>query len=85
MRIPVSIDGDGIIDGYDTTGDGLINEYDAYSTSRYNYIKDRKPYYARKDFDWNRKRDWQNDKNAVNYFNVYMKSRYPTDFYTKTY
>ena len=85
LRIPVSIDGDGIIDGYDTTGDGLINEYDPYSTTRYNYIKDRQPYYTKKDFDWSKKQEWQTDKNAVNYFNKHIKSRYPMDFHTKTY
>ncbi len=79
------MDGDGIIDGYDTTGDGLIDEYDAYSTSRYNYVKDILPYYARKGFDWSKKANWQHNKNAVNYYNTYVKSRYPKDFYTKIY
>jgi len=84
---PISIDGDGNIDGYDTTGDGLIDEYSAETSMRNRYAKDKKPYYARKGFDWSDKTKWINDTNAINYYNTYVapKTEYPKDFKTKTY
>lgn len=86
-KYPIDIDGDGIVDGYDITGDGLIDEFTPSTSMRYNYVKDRRPYYARKNFDWSDKAKWINDVNAVNYYNTYIAPRteYPKNFHTKTY
>ena len=48
---------------------------------------DKKPYYEHPAFDWDVKRLWINDQNAVNYWfkHVRNKSQYPDDFSSKTY
>ena len=83
---PIDTDGDGIVDGYDTNGDGLIDNFRPYSSTRWRYAENRKPYYARPDFDWNNRSKWINDQNAVNYWITHIKpNKYPTDFDSKTY
>lgn len=88
-RRPIDIDGDGIVDGYDTDGDGLIDELHPNSASRHRYVKDRLPFYARPEFDWADREKWIYNQNAVNYYltNIASKNedRYPTDFESKTY
>ncbi len=86
-RRGVDVDGDGTIDGYDTNGDGVIDEMTPSSSSRWRYVVNQKPYYARPDFDWNNKKNWINDQNAVNYWFTYIKgkSKYPDNFDSKTY
>jgi hypothetical protein len=87
-RRPIDIDGDGIVDGYDTDGDGLIDEFRPNSASRYRYVKDRLPFYARTGFDWNDREKWIYNQNAVNYYLTNVKpniSTYPDNFDSKTY
>ena len=86
-RRGVDVDGDGTIDGYDTNGDGVIDEMTPSSSSRWRYVVNRKPYYARPNFDWNDRANWINDQNAVNYWFTHIRgsSQYPTDFQSKTY
>jgi hypothetical protein len=82
----VDVDGDGVIDGYDTNGDGVIDEMLSSSTSRWRHVVNKKPYYARVDFDWSDKSQWINDQNAVNYWINFVKpSQYPTNFESKSY
>ncbi len=73
-RIPIDLDGDGIIDGYDTDSDGMIDEFTPKSAARAREIRNKVPYYANVDFDWNDKSKWINDQNAVNYWLRYKKS-----------
>jgi tRNA(Leu) C34 or U34 (ribose-2'-O)-methylase TrmL len=82
---PIDINGDGKPDGWDTDGDGLINEFRARSSARSNG-EDLLPYYAKDTFNWDDRKNWINDQNAVNYWIKNIKpSQYPTDFSGKSY
>lgn len=83
LRIPIDLDGDGNIDGYDTDGDGMIDEWVPKTSMRGREIRNKLPYYARTDFDWDNKANWINDQNAVNYWLKYKKPQ--QDDLIKTY
>ena len=48
---------------------------------------DGKPYYEHPAFDWNVRKLWINDQNAVNYWlkNINQSGKYPENFDSKTY
>lgn len=83
---PICLFGGSNVDGYDTDGDGLIDRWEPLHAQRARQIKDKKPYYAEKGFDWNDRKKWVHDQNAVNYWLTHIKgNRYPTDFTSKKY
>jgi len=74
VRIPIDLDGDGTIDGWDTDGDGMIDEWSPEGhKDRELGLRNLFPYYANDDFDWSDKSKWINDQNAVNYWMKYKK------------
>jgi hypothetical protein len=82
----IDYDGDGNVDGYDTDGDGIINIVRAEHPSRAAAIQNMLPYYAKPSFNWDDRKNWINDQNAVNYWIKNIKpSQYPTDFSGKSY
>ena len=82
----IDYDGDGNVDGYDTDGDGIIDIVRAEHPSRAAAIKNMLPYYAKSSFNWDDRKNWINDQNAVNYWIKNIKpSQYPTDFSGKSY
>jgi hypothetical protein len=82
----IDLDGDGSFDGYDLDGDGMIDRVTATHPSRAKAIKNMLPYYSKDTFNWDDRKNWINDQNAVNYWIQNIKpSQYPTDFESKTY
>jgi len=75
-RIPIDLDGDGVIDGYDTDNDGIIDEWSPEGhAERASGNRNLLPYYARPDFDWEDKNKWINDRNAINYWIKYKRGQ----------
>ena len=75
-RIPIDLDGDGTIDGYDTDSDGIIDEWSINGhAERASGNRNLLPYYAKPDFDWSDKAKWINDRNAINYWIKYKRGQ----------
>jgi len=75
-RIPIDLDGDGVIDGYDTDSDGIIDEWTPEGhADRASGNRNLLPYYARPGFDWEDKNKWINDRNAINYWMKYKRGQ----------
>ena len=82
---PIDLDGDGSIDGIDLDGDGMIDKVTAHP-NRAQVIQNLSPYYARPNFNWDDRRNWINDQNAVNFWIKHIKpSQYTTYFSSKSY
>jgi cell division protein FtsL len=75
-RIPIDLDEDGVIDGWDTDNDGIIDEWSPEGhEERASGTRNLLPYYARTDFDWEDKNKWINDRNAINYWMKYKRGQ----------
>lgn len=74
VRIPIDLDNNGSIDGYDTDGDGMIDEFVPKTAARAREIRGKLPYYANPNFDWSTKSNWINDQNAVNFWMKYKNT-----------
>jgi cell division protein FtsL len=75
-RIPIDLDGDGVIDGYDTDNDGIIDEWTPEGhAERQSGNRNMLPYYAKPEFDWEDKSKWINDRNAINYWIKYKRGQ----------